>query len=42
VTNDEIICANSGDSRCVMAKGGKAINMSEDHKPECEMEMKRI
>jgi len=42
VTNDEIICANAGDSRCVMAKGGKAINMSEDHKPECEIERKRI
>ena len=27
--------ANAGDSRCVMGKGGRAVPMSFDHKPEC-------
>jgi serine/threonine protein phosphatase PrpC len=25
---------NAGDSRCTMGKGGKAVEMSIDHKPE--------
>lgn len=31
----KIYVANAGDSRCVMGKAGKAVTMSEDHKPEC-------
>eukprot|EP00826_Nyctotherus_ovalis_P060435 TRINITY_DN847_c0_g2_i1.p1 TRINITY_DN847_c0_g2~~TRINITY_DN847_c0_g2_i1.p1 ORF type:complete len:294 (+),score=106.80 TRINITY_DN847_c0_g2_i1:273-1154(+) len=42
VTKTEIYIANAGDSRCVLAKNGIAINMSEDHKPELELEKKRI
>jgi len=30
----KIYVANAGDSRCVMGKGGKAVEMSIDHKPE--------
>uniref|UniRef100_H2YEF5 protein-serine/threonine phosphatase n=1 Tax=Ciona savignyi TaxID=51511 RepID=H2YEF5_CIOSA len=35
--------ANAGDSRCVLCrKDGKALDMSNDHKPEDEIELKRI
>jgi len=34
--------ANAGDSRCVVCRDGKAVEMSFDHKPEDEPEMKRI
>lgn len=37
-----IFCANVGDSRCVLARGGKAQEMSVDHKPENEGERQRI
>lgn len=30
----KIFVANAGDSRCVLGKGGKAVEMSIDHKPE--------
>lgn len=42
VTKTEIYVANAGDSRCVLCKGGIAINLSEDHKPDLEVEKKRI
>ena len=43
VTHDTIFCANSGDSRAILAtKGGKCIELSHDHKPENDSEMKRI
>jgi len=38
----EVFCANAGDSRCVMARGKKALNMSRDHKPTLKSEMSRI
>lgn len=38
----ELIVANAGDSRCVLSRRGKAIEMSEDHKPENEKERERI
>ena len=38
----KITVANAGDSRCVMGKSGKAVPMSFDHKPEDEIEIKRI
>eukprot|EP00352_Strombidinopsis_acuminata_P008525 CAMPEP_0176374290 /NCGR_PEP_ID=MMETSP0126-20121128/26650_1 /TAXON_ID=141414 ORGANISM="Strombidinopsis acuminatum, Strain SPMC142" /NCGR_SAMPLE_ID=MMETSP0126 /ASSEMBLY_ACC=CAM_ASM_000229 /LENGTH=83 /DNA_ID=CAMNT_0017734799 /DNA_START=319 /DNA_END=570 /DNA_ORIENTATION=- len=41
-TNDTIYCANSGDSRCVLARKGVAIEMSEDHKPDNAGERARI
>jgi len=42
LTADTIYCANSGDSRCVLARGTKAVELSEDHKPDNEGEKKRI
>lgn len=42
VTKTEIYCANSGDSRTVLAKGGQAKDMSKDHKPDDSEEMRRI
>jgi serine/threonine protein phosphatase PrpC len=38
----KIYVANAGDSRCVMAAGGKTIEMSKDHKPDCQIEIDRI
>jgi len=37
-----IICANAGDSRCVLSKDGNAIPLSVDHKPTLESEKQRI
>lgn len=43
ITPDTIYCANSGDSRAVLVlKSGKIVEMSEDHKPENDGELKRI
>ena len=42
VTLDEIYVANAGDSRCVLARKDKAIEMSTDHKPELPTEKSRI
>lgn len=41
-TKDSVICANSGDSRCVLARGATALEMSEDHKPDNTEELRRI
>lgn len=38
----KLYIANAGDSRCVLARGGKAVPLSFDHKPEDEIELKRI
>lgn len=37
-----LFVANIGDSRCVLARGSRAIDMSEDHKPEDAPERSRI
>lgn len=42
ITETEIYCANAGDSRCVLSNGGKAIEMSIDHKPDLSTEKARI
>lgn len=38
----KIYIANAGDSRCVLARAGKAIPLSFDHKPDNEEEKNRI
>jgi serine/threonine protein phosphatase PrpC len=42
LTNNILICANAGDSRCVVAEGGKALPLSVDHKPTLKKERDRI
>jgi serine/threonine protein phosphatase PrpC len=38
-----IYCANSGDSRaCLATKKGKVIDLSHDHKPDNDIELKRV
>ncbi len=38
----ELYVANAGDSRCVVCRGGKVVEMSFDHKPEDDIEFQRI
>ncbi|XP_055534879.1 probable protein phosphatase CG10417 [Wyeomyia smithii] len=38
----ELLVANAGDSRCVVCREGKALEMSFDHKPEDQIEFDRI
>ncbi|XP_058020617.1 protein phosphatase 1G isoform X2 [Ahaetulla prasina] len=42
IRGKQLIVANAGDSRCVVSEGGKAVDMSYDHKPEDEVESARI
>ena len=42
ITPKYIVCANAGDSRCVMGTNHTAKAMSEDHKPNNAAELKRI
>ena len=42
ITPTEIICANAGDSRTVLSRGGKCVELSYDHKPDNPDERKRI
>ncbi|CAM9919234.1 unnamed protein product [Ectocarpus sp. 12 AP-2014] len=37
-----IISCNLGDSRAVLSRGGKALDLTEDHKPNAPKEMERI
>ncbi|CAD6236894.1 GSCOCG00008284001-RA-CDS [Cotesia congregata] len=39
---DDLFVANAGDSRCVLCRDGQALELSLDHKPEDDLEMKRI
>ncbi|XP_057656082.1 probable protein phosphatase CG10417 isoform X3 [Diorhabda carinulata] len=39
---NELYVANAGDSRCIVCRNGKAIDMSFDHKPEDAPERERI
>lgn len=40
--NKHLYVANAGDSRCVVCRDGKAVDMSVDHKPEDDSERERI
>jgi protein phosphatase 1B len=42
ITPNHIICANAGDSRCVLGTGGGVVPMSYDHKPFDTAERDRI
>ncbi len=42
ITENEVYCANAGDSRCVLSNNGTAIEMSIDHKPDMPSEKSRI
>lgn len=42
IVNSMLICANAGDSRCVLGEGGRAVPLSTDHKPNLKKERDRI
>lgn len=42
ITNNLLICANAGDSRCVLGEAGRAVPLSTDHKPTQKKERERI
>ena len=42
VTPTEIYCSNAGDSRGCLSRDGKAVPLSDDHKPDNHDELKRI
>lgn len=38
----DLYVANAGDSRCIVCRSGKVVEMSFDHKPEDQIEFQRI
>lgn len=42
ITKKSIFVANAGDSRSVLCRNGRAIQLSFDHKPENPIESQRI
>lgn len=38
----DLYVANAGDSRCIVSRAGKVVEMSFDHKPEDQIEFQRI
>lgn len=42
LTDTKIYCANAGDSRGVLCNNKKAVALSDDHKPDNELEKNRI
>lgn len=42
IAKGEMYVANAGDSRCIVLSGGQATAMSEDHKPDLDVERDRI
>ena len=42
VLGNQLVVANAGDSRCVLSRSGKAIALTEDHKPTNDEEFDRI
>jgi protein phosphatase 1G len=39
---NQIVVANAGDSRCILCRNGKSLELSFDHKPEDDIETKRV
>jgi serine/threonine protein phosphatase PrpC len=42
ITETQLLCANAGDSRCVLCRSGAATPLSFDHKPHLPQEQLRI
>ena len=42
LTENQLYCANLGDSRSILCKGNRAIPLSVDHKPQLQTELTRI
>jgi len=42
LTPTHILCANAGDSRSILCRGGKALPLSFDHKPSNAVEQSRV
>ncbi|XP_066931681.1 protein phosphatase 1G-like [Clytia hemisphaerica] len=42
IHNKKLYVANAGDSRCILCRNGKVVEMSKDHSPDVEEERKRI
>ncbi|CAE8601638.1 unnamed protein product, partial [Polarella glacialis] len=42
VSEHQLVVANAGDSRAVLCRGGLAVGLSEDHKPNSYIEKSRI
>lgn len=42
ITPSHVVCANVGDSRCVLGRKHEVVAMTEDHKPSCSEEKLRI
>jgi protein phosphatase 1G len=42
MTQAEVVCANAGDSRAILCRAGKPVELSHDHKPNDEGERRRI
>lgn len=42
IRGNEIFVANAGDSRCILNRGGRAIDLSIDHKPQLYTEKERV
>ncbi|OMJ79224.1 hypothetical protein SteCoe_20828 [Stentor coeruleus] len=42
IVNNTLYVANAGDSRCILCRDGRAIELSQDHKPDLPQERDRI
>ena len=42
ISPTHVICSNTGDSRAVLSRGGQAVALSDDHKPDNPGERERI